>query len=267
MEVTVLDAAVLGGVGLGTGILAGMLGIGGSIIMIPAMVLVFHGRAWDDQHLYQATAMAVNVAVAAPATIQHRRAGMLRMDYVRLLIPWTLGAMLVGVMVSNALRGPTLERVFAVFLLWAAIDIGMRALRPRPARGIDEPAPPARWRPVAAIGCVMGLSAGVLGIGGGIVAVPLLTRFCRLRMRESIAVSAATMTVTAGIGAAMKMATLGPHGRSWKEAMVLTLLLAPSALLGGYLGAWLTHRVPVRGLRAVLAVAILAAAGKMAQVW
>jgi len=268
MDVGLVDIISLACVGLGTGILAGMLGIGGSIIMIPAMAFLFRDRAWADQHLYQAAAMIVNVAVSAPATIRHDRAGTLRRDIVKRVIPPTIIAIVVGVMVSNMLRGPVLELVFAAFLVWAAIDIGIRALRPTPAdRPADASAPQVRPTHLTCIGIVMGLASGLLGIGGGIVAVPLLTKFCKLNIREGIAVSAATMMFTAGIGAILKMATLAGHGRSWKEAVVLALLLVPTALLGGYIGGGLTQTVPVRGLRGVLAVAILGAAAKMAGVW
>lgn len=259
------DALVLGVVGLGAGILAGMLGIGGSIIIIPAMAIVFHGRPWDDQHLYQAAAMLVNVAVAAPASIQHWRKKALRIDIVRTLVPATLIAMCAGVMVSNALRSATLEMVFAIFLVWVGIDMAIRAAHPRKeAECPERKIPPPR---IAAIGGFMGFASGLLGIGGGIVAVPLLTRLCMISVRTAIAASAATMMLTAGVGGIMKMASLGAHGRSWREAIVIAMLLVPTALLGGYIGGGLTHKVPVRGLRAVLAVAILAAAGKMAGVW
>lgn len=272
-----MDILSLAAVGLGTGILAGMLGIGGSIIMIPAMAFLFSGKVWADQHLYQAAAMVVNVIVSAPATLRHHRAGTLRRDIVKRLIPPTLAAIVVGVVVSNQLRGPVLERVFAVFLLWSAIDIGVRAFRATPAQPpVSAHSPPspegkpavhADWKHLGPIGAVMGLASGLLGIGGGIVAVPLLTRFCRLNIREGIAVSAATMMFTAGLGAILKLVTLEHHNRDWREALVLAMLLAPTALLGGFIGAGLTQTVPVRGLRAVLAVAILAAAVKMAGVW
>lgn len=265
MDISVLDALVMAAVGLGAGVLAGMLGIGGSIIMIPAMTLVFHGRAWDNQHMFQAAAMVVNVAVAAPATIRHHRARAMQWDVVKILVPATLVAMVAGVVLSNALRSSTLKVVFAVFLLWVGIDMAIRAARR--GKGPEPREAPVRVGPTAATGGFMGFASGLLGIGGGIVAVPLLTRFCGLAVRRAIAASAATMMVTAGIGALMKMATLGQHGRSWREAVVVAMLLTPTALLGGYIGGGLTHTVPVRGLRAVLAIAILAAAAKMGGVW
>jgi len=74
MPTSPLDYSVLALIGLAAGALGGLLGIGGSIIMIPALA-IFLG---DDQHLYQAAAMVVNIAVALPAAIRHKRAGALR---------------------------------------------------------------------------------------------------------------------------------------------------------------------------------------------
>ena len=67
----VVIAAVLA-TGLIAGVLGGMLGVGGSVIMIPGLTLVLG----YDQHLYQASAMVANVAGAVPAALRHHRAGM-----------------------------------------------------------------------------------------------------------------------------------------------------------------------------------------------
>ena len=69
-------SAVLAAVGLLAGVLGGLLGVGGSILMIPAMVFLFADRYGPEgQHLYQAAAMIVNLFVVLPAVDRHRRAG------------------------------------------------------------------------------------------------------------------------------------------------------------------------------------------------
>jgi len=262
------DIVSLALIGLVAGVLGGMLGIGGSVIMIPGMTIVFAGRPWDEQHLYQASAMIVNVAVAVPATLRHRRAGALNRRTVWLLVPPVFLLIIAGVLVSNALDGAVLKRIFAVFLLyvvganvWRLVRANTRSAAAR-ARARPErtrlPVPHA-W----GIGGSTGFMSGLLGIGGGIVTVPLLTTVARLPLRPAIAASAAVMCITAGFGAILKVATLDQFGRSGAEAVVIALVLAPTAMLGGFLGAGLTHALPLGLVRGVFALLMLIVAARM----
>lgn len=265
MGITIIDAILLLLVGLGTGILGGMAGLGGSIIMIPAMAVLFHGRSFDDQHLYQASSMAVNVAVSIPAALRHRRSGAIRMDMFRFMLPATLVMIAVGVVVSNRIDGHLLEKLFAGFVAAVAVQMLWSAARRQPELD-DEHARVDRVRG-GIVGGVMGFFAGLLGVGGGVVAVPLARVLCRLPLRRCIASTAAVMGLTSAVGAVMKIGTLGEHGHGWAEAIVLAGLLAPTAMVGGYIGGGLTHSLPLVWVRSVLATMLLAASAKMAGVW
>jgi uncharacterized membrane protein YfcA len=260
----ILDILALIATGAVAGALGGLVGIGGSIVMIPAMWLLFHREAWHSQHLYQAAAMIVNVAVAVPATIRHRRARAIRRDLLGPMLPATLVAIVLGVLLSNLLASDRLSLVFAAFLLYVGIDSLVRVVR---GRHDFETSPERVPAPRAGlVGGVMGLVAGLLGVGGGAVAVPLAHAVCRVRFREAIAASAATMAFTAGVGAAIKVASLGEHGRHWTEPLALAAVLVPTALVGGYVGAGGAHRLPVPLIRTVFAIAMLLAAGRMSGV-
>ena len=254
----ILELVLVGVVAGGAG---GLLGIGGSVIVIPAMAFIFHDRPWHNQHLYQGAAMVVNLAVALPATLQHRRNRAIPWDVVRILAPATALAMVLGVFVSNRIPGDELRVIFGVFLLYVAAITLRKAVH----RQADFVAGEMRTTAprVGAVGGVMGLAGGVLGIGGGLISVPMLHTLCRLPLRQCIAASAATMVVSAPIGAAFKVATLGQHDAHWSDALVLALILAPTMVLGGYLGAGLTHRLPLTIVRAVFAVLVLVMAGRM----
>ena len=261
MSLTLLEIAITAGVGLAAGVLGGLLGIGGSIILIPAMVLIFPGRGADAQHLFQAAAMAVNVAVSLPAAIRHARAGAVRRDLLTWLLPTGLTAILIGVWLSNQLNGLTLRRIFAGFLLYLAIQTIVSVSRKHP----DHTEAEARVTPVraGAVGVVLGSAAGLLGIGGGILAVPLGQALCKIPLRQAIAASSATMCMTAGVGAAVKIWSLPMHHQAPADALTLALALAPTAMVGSWLGASLTHRTPVQTMRAALAILLLLAAWRM----
>ena len=111
--------------------------------------------------------------------------------------------------------------------------------------------------------------AGLLGIGGGAIAVPVAQVVCRLPLRQCIGASAAVMCLTAGVGAALKLGTLSDVTTEtgaladWKIAAAIVACLAPMALLGGFIGAGLTHRLPLREIRIVFSVVLLVVAARL----
>jgi len=254
--------AAVAGVGLAAGALGGLLGIGGSVVMIPALAIIFGSGNPESQHLYQAAAMAVNVAVSAPAAAEHLRRGALHKRLFAWVLASAIIAIALGVFASDRMDGVTLRRVFAAFLVYVALVTLLKLIRRTPEHHEDhQRVTPARGMTV---GGVMGFAAGLLGIGGGVLTVPLIQTLCRLPIKSAIAVSSATMCLTATVGATMKLSTLPQHGFTAWSGLAIALLLAPTAVLGGYLGARLTHRLPLTAIRAVFTALLLLAAWKMA---
>jgi uncharacterized membrane protein YfcA len=249
-------------IGLGAGLLGGLLGIGGSVIMIPGLAILLGSRDPSTQHLYQAAAMAVNIAVSAPAAVRHYLHGVVSRQLLVLVLPTALVSIVAGVLLSNQIDGLTLRRVFALFLLYVAINTLFKTTR----RIADHAETDARVTPVraGAVGVVMGSAAGLLGIGGGILAVPAMQVLCRTPLRTCIGVSSAAMCITATIGAGLKITTLPEHGHTATEALALVAAMAPTAMLGGWFGARLTHRLPLTAVRVVLLALLLVAAWRMA---
>ena len=255
---------VIAAIGLVAGVGGGLLGIGGSIIMIPGLTLAFG----YDQHLYQAAAMIANVAVSVPAALRHHRAGAMHGPTLRWMAPAAVVCVLIGVWLSNQFTGEAaslwLSRLLAVFLAYVIL-VNLRRLRfGRPetqaaADGLHRP----RLRR-GAVGSVMGLIAGLLGIGGGAVAVPLQQVVLKLPLRSAIANSSAIICLSAAIGAVYKNATLGQHSTRPGEGLILAAILVPTAWLGGSLGASLLHRLPMGYVRVAFLVLLVVAAWKMA---
>lgn len=228
--------------------MGGLLGIGGSIVMIPVLTLVFG----HNQHLAQAAAMIVNIFVAVPAVIQHHRAKAVRWDSVRYILPFGVVFILVGVELSNKIDGPMLQRLFGAFLLYV-IYMNVTKLVDKK----DEPTAEdhnVRWYSCGFVGSITGFCAGLLGIGGGIITVPLLHRVCRMPFRRCIATSAALMCLTALIGAFHKNMALGDVAVNGDipevtQSLIIAACFLPTAILGGMMGAKYTHRLPLRWLR------------------
>lgn len=113
-------------------------------------------------------------------------------------------------------------------------------------------------------GTVMGLAAGLLGIGGGVIGIPILRRAAHLPLRQCIGASSAVMCMTAVVGAGLKTGTLSEHGYAPRQAVILAALLAPTAVIGGLLGAGLTQRLPLQAIRGAMIVLLAYSAYQMA---
>ncbi len=261
-DLLTLDTGLIALIGLVAGVLGGMLGVGGSVIMIPGLTLILG----YNQHLYQAAAMMANVAVSIPASLRHRKAGAMVLPVMKWMLPAALLFVPLGVAASNLFRGQEqsiwLGRVLAAFLLYV-IYVNVQRLRQekKSAHPVDTHHSPARC---SVVGVAMGSVAGLLGIGGGAIAVPLQQIILRLPLRSCIANSAGIICITATVGCIYKINSLGMHGLEPSAAVKTGLLLAPTAWIGGRIGASLTHRLPIKQVRIAFILLMIVATWKMA---
>jgi uncharacterized membrane protein YfcA len=256
-------------VGLLAGLLGGLLGIGGSIIMIPALTEVFGPK----QHLYQSACMIVNFFVVVPAVFQHLRAGAVMGAVVRRMAPVAVIAVGLGVLLSEL---PVFKRggqaylivIFGFFLAYAGVQNVLRLVdrlrqgKHAPPRSMASP-----WKVALGAGAPMGVVGGLLGVGGGIVAVPVQNRMLGIPLRNAIANSASTIIALSFIGAIAKNYALATHHPAYTLSMSLSIagVLIPSAIVGSLIGGRLTHALPVNVVRVVLVILLFVAAARMVQ--
>lgn len=261
MTSTPLQIASIMAVGLIGGVLGGLLGLGGSVFIIPALTLLLG----MNQHLYQAAALVTNVFVAAAASLRHRGRGTIRTDIIPSLLASSTVAALAGVAASNLFEPKPLAALFGAFLCYASVAEVLSLVGRR-----EDPTPPPIGRQRFLLGTCVGLAggfaSGLLGIGGGAVMVPMMRRFGKLPVRQAVATSATAMISACAIGAVAKNAAVSglhdPSGEllSLQSSLLLALLLTPTATIGGHIGATLVYRLPINSIRVVLA-ALLAVAG------
>ena len=267
-----LDAAhylIVALTGLIAGTLGSMLGVGGSVVMIPAMVALF-GQAIKpnlNQHVYQAAAMIANIVVSVPAAIKYYKAGATHTLAVKRMLPFALGAVIAGVWLSDLFagtRGPAYLGGVLAMILVLVVVMQVRRLSSEAERR-ELAAEPALSRPrCGAVGGVMGLVAGLTGVGGGAIAVPLQQSALKLPLKTCIANSSTIICVSATIGAIYKNVTLVTrHGYDWRVSLMLAALLAPTCWIGGRLGPALTQRLPVRWVRVAFILLLIAAIARL----
>lgn len=248
-------------VGLVAGLSGGLMGIGGSTVMIPGMIILF-GAA--GQHLYQAAAMIVNFFVVAPAILQHEQAGAVLKPLTRVMAPSAVLGAIAGVYLSEQpmFRGSGqgwLQIFFSMFLLYA---IAYNLIRIRSGKRLpkmtEEDArkiPPALT--ILAAGLPAGLAGGLLGVGGGLIAVPAQQVFLRVPLTNAIANSASTILWSSMVGAVFKHMHLSEHGFRVRDSFFLAACLIPSAAIGSWVAAKKVHVWPVRIIRALFIVLML----------
>lgn len=260
MSFTHLQLVEALGIGLAAGVLGGLAGVGGSMIMLPGLHLVFGDEPPAVHHLYMAAAMTVNIAVSVPAARRHAHARTVRTDLLPMLLGSTAVAIIVGVLIGNRVPGQVLKYMLAGFLIVYCVFNIVRIARNTPEHTPEDER--TSNRNLAISGAGTGLLGGLLGLGGGVLLVPMLQMLCRVPLKASIATSSTVMCVTAIIGAGLKLSTL-PEGQSWQRALLLAALMAPTAMIGGFVGAHLTQRLPVRIVRGVVTALLAVVAARM----
>jgi hypothetical protein len=175
---------------------------------------------------------------------------------VVVLIPTAIFGILVGVAISDSSafarqNGSYLAMILSGFLAYVACYNIWRLFRTTDReREFGQQGRLSPWK-IAAAGLPMGLTAGLLGIGGGAVCVPIQQVLLKIPLRKAIANSAATIVFSALIGAIHKNSTLSAHGVELIDSLRLAGTLIPTAILGSYFGGKLTHLLPKKALRVV----------------
>ena len=269
MTIDPLDLVAAAVIGLAAGLIGGLAGIGGSVIMLPGMAWAFGYPEGDHSrhHLYMAAAMVVNVIVSVPAALRHHRERAIQFPVLKRLLPPMLIGVVSGVLVSNMIDGRWLKIMLAGFIVVYCLNNLVRIVRRHDESHEEALTPRTNPAVILGIGTFVGFTAGLLGLGGGVLLVPLLQMAARLRLRHAIATSSAVLGVSALIGAALKVGTLHVHGLTMTDALLLSLAMAPTAAIGARLGAPMTHKLPIIWVRIVITALLLVAAGRMADLW
>ncbi len=249
-------------IGLIAGVVGGLTGLGGAIVMLPALGL-YHGyetRDQDRHHVFMAASMIVNIVVALSASLQHRRKGVVRIDLLKVMVPAMAVGMVIGVLLSSQSPGRWAVIALACFIWSFCVFTLYTLFRKLPQRPEDAPTPNALI--LASIGLGTGIVGGYLGVGGGILLVPLL-QIAGLPLRHAIAGSAGVMWSSATIGAGVKLWLLPSQGFDRLDAIEIALPMGMGALIGAALGARLSHRLKLPLLKVVIVAVLSVAAYRM----
>jgi len=255
-----LLAAIMGGV---AGVASGLLGIGGGILMVPLLYLLMGGPAWSglvvapehEAALAHATSLFVIIFAALSGLRAFHRQGAVNWGVVLPLAGAAALAALLASQLAAGLPSPLLKALFGGFLLVSGIRLhrtsGRRA-REGGGPGAEEEVP-LRWWGALLGGALVGFLSALLGVGGGIVAIPVLVHFARMGAHRVVPASIAIICFAAPAGvlgymfAGQGVAGL-PAGSLGFVHFPTALAMLPGAVLMAPVGARLNRRLRGRTL-------------------
>ena len=250
--------------GIGAGFLAGLLGIGGGMVMVPFLTHILSQRGVPGDLAVKmaiATAMATILFTSLSTMRAHQRRRAIRWDIVRRMAPGiVVGGLATGAGVFALAKGQALALFFAAFVGYSATQM-LRAVGPKPSRQL-----PTRVG-LAGVGAGIGFLSSLVGAGGAFIAVPFMTR-CNVPIHHAVATGAAigfpvALASTAGyvIGGWSQPAPLpGALGFLYLPAL---LLISLASVTTAPLGARVAHALDVRALRRIFALMLFVLAGDM----
>ena len=250
--------------GLFTGVVAGLLGIGGGLIMIPVLNALFaaQGVAPEQiQHLALGTSLAAIVPTSVLSCRAHAQRGAVEWQAVKRMTPWIIGGTLLAGALARGLSSVVLQGFYVILCVWVLYTLL------RPEQEMDRVLRPLGHQRLAGSG--IGLLSGLLGIGGGSLTTPYLLQHGR-DIRHAVGTAAALGVPIAIAGAlAYGISGLGVPGRNATALGFVDVLAVAGLVTGSTLstarGVALAHYLPRPVLRRLFALMILLAAIKM--VW
>jgi uncharacterized membrane protein YfcA len=251
-------------IGTVVGILAGMLGIGGGMTLVPVLSAMFSAQALAPEHsvhLALGTGMASVLFTASASVRAHHGVQAVDWRIVRSLAP----AMALGTLASTAASGWFAQRALALsFACIAFVGSAQMLLGRAPASAQHRlPDTAGLW----GCGLVIGGVCGLVSAGGAFLTVPFML-WCGVAMHTAIGTGAALGLPVALVGSVGYVIS-GWHVQGLPHASLgfvyLPALIAvvSASMLSAPLGARLAHRLPVQTLRRVFALLLFALASKM----
>jgi len=233
--------------GLLVGVLVGLLGIGGGVVLVPAMVYLLH----YDQHLAQGTSLFILLPpLGFGALLQYWKN---KQVDLRAGIYCAVGFLLGGYgggRIAVPMQSRDLQGIFGLFLMLSAVLLWRKTSGILPPKGEAGSAPSQnhlRSIGIFLVAVFCGVAAGMVGIGGGVLLVPLLGLLFGFSQHRAQGTSLVALIPPTGLLAFLAYAQAGDV--SWRTG----LLLIPGVFVGGILGGKLARQLNAARMRQVFA--------------
>ena len=244
------------------GVLAGLLGVGGGIVIVPILTFIFSAQGLPADyilHLALGTSLASIMFTSVSSLRAHHARGAVEWRVVRRISPGILAGTFFGSWVAAQLSTRFLKAFFVVFLYYVATQMLLN-IRPKPHRQL--PGATAMF----GVGGLIGGISSLVGIGGGSMSVPFLV-WCNVAMHNAIGTSAAIGFPIALAGAAgyliNGLAVNLPPATLGYIYLPALIGVAAASIVTAPLGARLAHSLPIGGLKKIFALLLIVMGTKM----
>ena len=249
----IVELALLG---LCTGFLAGLLGIGGGMLMVPFVTFILGAKGFPADSIVKmavATSLATICFTSIASVRAHHKRGAVLWPVVARLVPGILLGSALGAQVAVALPGKVLSILFALFVAFSATQM-LLGRKPRPNRTL--PGTPGMLAAGGAIGTVSAL----VGAGGAFISVPFM-QWCNVTIHNAVATSAA-LGFPIALAGTLSYAWAGrdlpqmPPGSFGYLYLPGLLVISLASMSTAPLGARTAHRMDIRPLKRVFALVL-----------
>jgi uncharacterized membrane protein YfcA len=246
------------------GLLSGLFGVGGGLIIVPILSVLFTIQAFSGTHIMHialGTSLATIVFTSISSARAHHHRGGVNWSLVRRIIPGIVVGTLLGAWLASQMNTFWLKGVFVIFVFYVGTQL-LLELRPNPSG--RNPGTIVMF----CAGTVIGAFSSLVGIGGGTLSVPFLI-FCNYPMRQAVGTSSAIglpIAISASVGyllAGQQVHGLPPFSAGFVYLPALGGI-ALASMITAPMGAWLAHRLPVSLLRKLFALLLYVIGTKMA---
>ncbi|OGB22221.1 MAG: hypothetical protein A3I66_17780 [Burkholderiales bacterium RIFCSPLOWO2_02_FULL_57_36] len=261
MDVSLILAFLI--LGSATGFAAGLLGIGGGMLLVPFITFLMVTQEFPKEliiHMAIATSLATIMFTSISSVRAHHKRGAVSWNIVKLLAPGILIGSWIGPWIGKHLSSSGLALFFAAFVAFSATQM---LLNKKPPASHDLPKAPG----MLGAGGIIGILSGLVGAGGGFVSVPFMM-WCNVKIHNAVATSAALGFPIALAGTLSNiyygMSTPGlPAGSLGFIYLPALLVISAASVLTAPLGARTAHKLPVKSLKRIFAVLLYALAAYM----
>ncbi|WP_319759321.1 sulfite exporter TauE/SafE family protein [Maridesulfovibrio sp.] len=249
--------------GIFAGILAGLLGIGGGLVIVPILVFTLPPLGIPEVHLMHialGTSLASIIFTSISSMRSHNKRGAVRWDIFKTITPGIIIGTFLGSLSTSFMNTNFLKAIFVIFLYYVASQM-LFGLKPKASRQVPGS------KGMLTAGSVIGIFSSLVGIGGGTLSVPFLT-MCNVVIHTAIGTAAAiglpiAIAGTAGyIWTGIGVEGLPPYCIGYVYLPAL-LGIVSASMLTAPIGVKLAHSLPVDKLKKIFAVLLIIVATRM----
>lgn len=258
-------AIFLGSILLGAvaGLMAGLFGIGGGLIIVPVLAVLFAAEGFPSELVMimsVATSLATIVFTSISSVWTHHSLNSVLWDKVLTMGPGIMVGAALGAVVADHVSGGVLRFLFIIYLLCMGVQMALQ-LKPKPGQK-----PPSKELDLGVAVIIGGLSS-LLGIGGGTLIVPFLVHF-QTPMRNAVAIASACGLPIAVVGT-IGYALLGRDALQlpdWSLGYIYVpsfLGIVLTSMYTASIGAKLAHKLPAEKLKRYFSLLLFVMAAKL----